>query len=86
MLQKFFYKLALPLLLFSALNAQTSQNKIMDKELQNAIEQEQKFAQEQKFYMGDEYDLSGAEVNPDSLENIHELENLDDFDMDDVYD
>ena len=86
MLQKSFYMLALPLFLLTTLNAQTTQNKIMDKELQNAIEQEKKFAQEQKFYMGDEYDLSGAEVNPESLKDVKELENLDDFDMDDVYD
>ena len=86
MLQKFFYKLALPLFLLTSLNAQTTPNKIMDKELKNAIEQEKKFAEEQKFYMGDEYNLKGAEVNPNSLENIEELENLDYFDMDDVYD
>jgi len=80
--------LLLPLLatlLFGASHTEEKQ-KIMDKELQNAIAQEKKFAQEQKFYMGDEYDLSGAEVNPDSLKHVKELENLDDFDMDDVYD
>ena len=46
---------------------------------------EQKYAKEQKFYMGDEYDLSGAEVDPKAVKHTPELE-VDDLDMDDVYD
>jgi hypothetical protein len=63
-----------------------NQQKMIDKELQKAIDKEKKFAKEQTFYMGDRYDLKGEEINPDSLKNVPELENLDDFDMDDVYD
>lgn len=58
-----------------------------EKNLQEQIKKEQKYAQEQKFYFADEYDFKGAEVDEKSLENIPEqpLYN-DDFDMDHVYD
>jgi hypothetical protein len=65
---------------------QTEKQKIEDKELKNVMEQEKKFAKEQKFYMGDDYNLKGAEINSESLKYLQEFENLDDFDMDDVYD
>ena len=56
------------------------------KQLQAQMEREKKFAQEQQFYQGVNYDLSYAEVDPDSLENIKVPEPEYDFDMDDVYD
>ena len=60
-------------------------NKI-EEQLKKQIEREKKFAKEQTFYQGKEYDLSYAEVNPDSLDSVPLLEPDYDFDMDDVYD
>ena len=57
------------------------------KALKKAMEQEKKFAKEQKFYRADEYDFKGAEVDPKSLDKIQALEPDYDFDMDEgVYD
>jgi hypothetical protein len=46
---------------------------------------EKKYSVDQTFYQGNEYDLSGLEVNPDSLDSVPELE-IQDLDMDSVYD
>ena len=53
--------------------------------IEKQMEKEKKYAKEQKFYFGDEYDLKGAEVDEKSLEHIEPLE-PDDLDMDHVYD
>jgi len=55
------------------------------KQIQKQLQKEKKYAKEQKFYNADEYDFSGAEVNPESLKHIKPIE-VDDMDMDDVYD
>ena len=47
---------------------------------------EKKYAKEQTFYSEENYDFKGAEVNPESLKNIKEVQPQYDFDMDDVYD
>ncbi len=57
-----------------------------EKQLQEQIEREKKFAKEQTFYKGQDYDLSYAEVDSNSLDNIHVEEPDYDFNMDDVYD
>ena len=55
--------------------------------IEDQIKKEEKYAQEQRFYMGDEYDLKAAEVDERSLENIPDQpEYNDDFNMDHVYD
>ncbi len=56
----------------------------MQKALEEAIEQEKKFAEEQKFYQGEEYDLKSHEVDPSSLDNIEVPEPIE-FDMDKAY-
>jgi hypothetical protein len=56
----------------------------MQKALEEAIEQEKKFAEEQKFYQGEEYDLKSHEVDPSSLDKIKVPEPID-FDMDKAY-
>jgi len=56
------------------------------KQLKKQMEREVKFAKEQRFYQGDDYDLSYAEVDPNSLDGIPLIEPDYDFDMDDVYD
>ena len=72
----------------STANSHSTKNEDAIKEaLKKAMEQEKKFAQEQKFYTVDEYDFKGAEVDPKSLDGIQALEPDYDFDMDEgVYD
>ena len=47
---------------------------IIEAELQKVIEQEKKFAKEQKFYDAKTYDFKGAEINKNSLENVPLIE------------
>ena len=58
---------------------------IKEKQVAKAMADEKKYAQEQKFYNAQEYDFSGAEVNPDSVKHLKELE-VQELDMDDIYD
>jgi len=69
------------------LNANEIQRKaITAKQLQIAIDKEKKHAKEQTFYQAKSYDFKSAEVNPASLASIpDDDEELDDFNMDDVY-
>ncbi|SFV64573.1 hypothetical protein MNB_SV-12-1154 [hydrothermal vent metagenome] len=66
-------------------NVTTKAEKI-EKQLQKQIKKEQKFAKEQKFYQGENYDLSDSEVDPNSLDDIPLIVPDYDFNMDDVYD
>ena len=66
-------------------SADTKDDKIK-KQLKVQIEREKKFAKEKTFYQGKDYDLSYAEIDKSSLENIKLPEPDYDFDMDDVYD
>ena len=55
--------------------------------LKKAMEDEKKYAKEQRFYTADEYDFKGSQVDPKSLEKIKAIEPDYDFDMDEgVYD
>jgi hypothetical protein len=56
-------------------------NEIAQKHLKAQLEREQKYAKEQKFYQGDDYNLKAAEVDPNSLDKIEALEPDYDFDM-----
>ena len=49
------------------------------------MEREKKYAKEQTFYNSNNYDFKGAEVEEESLKNIKAIE-VEDFDMDSVYD
>ena len=71
-------------LLFSA-NAETEKEKRLKKQIEIEIENEKKHAREQTFYKGKDYDLSGSEVNKETVESIEAIEPLE-FDMDSVYD
>ena len=60
--------------------------------LHKAMEDEKKFAKEQKFYQANEYDLKSMEVDSSTVKNLGNKslgEAIDaaneDFDMDDVY-
>ena len=55
------------------------------KNIQKQLEREAKYKKEQKFYLGDEYNLSEHKVDKKSLKHIQAIEPDYDFDMDDVY-
>ncbi len=56
------------------------------KHIEEQIAREKKFAKEQKFYQGKDYNLSSHEVDLDSLKSIPVIEPEYDFNMDHVYD
>jgi hypothetical protein len=58
---------------------------LKQKHIQEQLEKEKKFAQEQKFYKADEYDFSEQEIDPKDVETIPTIEPENDFDMTDVY-
>ncbi len=74
-------------MLFASNHKETdAQRKAREQEhLKEQMAKEKKYSKEQKFYNQDDYDFSGAEVNPDSVKSTPELE-VDDLDMDSVYD
>jgi len=73
-------------MLTSILSASSSKkDKILQKSVEEQMKKEQKYAKEQTFYNEDNYDFKGAEVNPESVKMIKPLE-VNDLDMDDVYD
>ena len=55
-------------------------------QIQEQMKREEKYAKEQTFYQGRNYDLSSSEVDPNSLDAIPDIEPDYSFDMDDVYD
>ena len=54
-----------------------------EKEVRKQMELEKKYAKEQTFYKGKEYDLKSFEVNPDALQSLPILD-IDYSDDDDV--
>lgn len=65
------------------LSAQT----LKDKHVTQQIEKEKKYAKEQQFYQGQNYDLKAAEVDMESVKNLPDVEDTNaDFDMENVYD
>jgi len=63
-----------------------TEEELAKKQVEEQMKLEEKYAKEQKFYMGDEYDLKGVEVDKDSIDSVPLIEPDYDFDMDDVYD
>ena len=59
----------------------SSEKSRIEEQIKKQMEKEKKFAKEQTFYQGDEYDLKGAEVDPNSLSTIPAMEPEYDFDM-----
>ncbi len=68
-----------------AVDSNTSKEDRIQKQLKIEMQKEQKYAKEQIFYQHWNYDYKGAEVNKESLKKLPEIE-LDDLDMDSVYD
>jgi len=54
---------------------------IAQKNLEKAMAKEKKYSQEEKFYMGKDYDLDSEKLNKDDLKNVHTIP-VDDLDMD----
>lgn len=53
----------------------------IDKQVQEQIKREKKYAKEQKFYQGSDYNLSDFEIEEDSLPDVPALEPDYEFDM-----
>jgi len=79
-------KLLLLTLLSTLLLANSTKEQREKEALAKQLKKEQKYAKEQKFYMGNEYDLKGAEVDKETVKNTPAIEPEYDFDMNDVYD
>jgi len=63
----------------------TASKILLEKQVKEQMEKEKRYSIEQTFYQGSAYNLKSAEVNPESLKSLPEIED-DDFDMDSVYD
>lgn len=61
------------------------QKERIEKQIKIEMEKEKKYSKEQTFYSEENYDFKGAEVNPDSLDSVPEIE-VDEFNIDSVYD
>ncbi|NPA65449.1 MAG: hypothetical protein GXO11_01060 [Epsilonproteobacteria bacterium] len=77
-------KLALFILFLSLVNIVNADD-ITDKNLQKQIELEKKYAKEQKFYQGKDYNLSEQEIDEETLKNVPDIKPDYDFDITDVY-
>ena len=90
-MRRFFTILLLINVLFiSSLSASDAHKKakkkdVTQKNIEKAIEQEKKFAKEQKFYKGKEYDLKSNEVDEKTIESVPDIKPDYDFDITDVY-
>jgi Ni/Co efflux regulator RcnB len=62
-----------------------SKSKRVEQQVKEQMEREKKYAKEQSFAQGDDYDLKAVEVNEDSLDSIPVIEPDYDFDITDVY-
>ncbi len=57
----------------------------LQKHLQEQLEREKKYAKEQKFYMGKEYNLTQHQVDKAAIDAVNVIEPDYDFDITDVY-
>jgi len=62
-----------------------ARSKLTEQQVKEQMEREKKYAKEQSFAQGDDYDLKAVEVNKDSLDSIPVIEPDYDFDITDVY-
>jgi hypothetical protein len=63
------------------------EQKRANKNIQEQMKKEEKYALEQKFYSEKDYDFKGAEVDEETVKAIPDTVNTnDDFDMNSVYD
>lgn len=59
--------------------------KILQRQVEEQMKREKKYAKEQKFYQGKDYNLTEHKVDPETLKNIPVIEPDYDFDITDVY-
>lgn len=87
-------KASLFLILLTILSAETNStksienndsNSTINKNLQKMIEKEKKIKKEQKFYQGDEYNLTETAVDKSSVDKVPLIEPEYDFDITDLY-
>ena len=69
----------------NAENNDSKKAKRVEQKIQEQMEREEKYAKEQIFYQGDNYDLSAHKVDPNSLSDIPDIKPDYNFSMDDVY-
>ena len=60
-------------------------NSLLEENVKKMIEKEKKYKIEQKFYMGDDYNLTEHEVDKKTLEKVPLIEPEYDFDITDLY-
>ena len=70
----------------NAENNDSEKAKRAEKQIQEQMKREEKYAKEQTFYQGKNFDLSELEVDPNALDAIPVIEPDYSFNMDDVYD
>lgn len=66
-------------------NKTKSKSSLTEQQVKEQMEREKKYAKEQSFAQGNDYDLKAVEVNEESLKNIPLIEPDYDFDITDVY-
>ena len=57
----------------------------LDSNIKKQMEREKKYKKEQKFYMGDDYNLTEHEVDPKTVDKVPVIEPEYDFDITDLY-
>ena len=67
-------------------NSESAKAKRAKQQIEEQMKREEKYAKEQTFYQGKNFDLSELEVDPKSLDAIPDIEPDYSFNMDDVYD
>ncbi len=72
--------------LFSSQDIQKEREMRIERNIQKAIELEEKYAKEQIFYDEKNYDFNSSKVDEESLKHIPALEPEYDLDIDDAYD
>jgi hypothetical protein len=69
----------------SAADTNLSKKALLQKEVAAQMEREKKYAKEQKFYQGKDYNLTEHEVDPKTLKDVPVINPDYDFDITDVY-
>ena len=80
------FLLMLNITLFANEDLQKERELRTQRNIQKAIEFEEKYAKEQVFYDENTYDFNSSKVDDELLEVVPVIEPEYDFDMDDVYD
>jgi predicted Holliday junction resolvase-like endonuclease len=66
-------------------NDTNNSKKLLEKNLKKQMELEKKYKEEQKFYMGKDYDLKSKEIDQDTLKGIKPVEPDYDFDITNIF-